>query len=146
MMNISVILYATLAAIYDIKSRQIPNVLVLCMIGTWILIISTVLFIDVNQAVFTLIDSGFGFILGGGIFILVYFVSHRGLGGGDVKFVAAAGLYLGLGSTVASIFLGTLLAAITGLVLILFKKITRKDKMPLAPFLLVGIVLTIFLT
>jgi len=146
MMNYLAVLFAGVATVYDIKSRQIPNKLILCMLGTWILIICIILISDINKVIATLIDSGFGLFLGGGIFILVYLISRKGLGGGDVKFMAAAGLYLGLSSTVSSIFYGTILAALTGIVLILLKKITRKDKMPLAPFLLIGIIITTFLT
>ena len=57
------------------------------------------------------------------------------LGGGDVKFVAAAGLFLGFARIIPATLYGTILAALTGLALIALKKIGRKDKMPLAPFL-----------
>jgi len=146
MMTFPVISFAVLASIYDIKTRKIPNALVLYMIGVWVLIVCVLLVVDINRAVGVLIDSGLGVLFGGGIFILVYLISRNGLGGGDVKFMAAAGLYLGLGNTVASIFCGTLLAAITAVILIILKKITRKDKMPLAPFLLAGILITVILT
>jgi len=145
-MEFLIVLFAMAAALFDIKRRIIPNILVLCMLGTWVLIITVLLLIDINKAVSVLIDSGFGLLLGGGIFISVYLVSRKGLGGGDVKFMAAAGLYLGLSSTISAIFYGTVLAALFGIVLILLKKITRKDKMPLAPFLLVGIMITLLLT
>ena len=40
---------------------------------------------------------------------------------------------------------GTILAALAGLTLIVLKKISRKDKIPLAQFLYVGILITVFL-
>jgi len=58
--------------------------------------------------------------------------------------MAAAGLYLGFSETVPAILYGTVLAALVGLVLILLKKIGRKDTMPLAPFLFAGIIITVF--
>ena len=76
--------------------------------------------------------------------MLIYIISRNGLGGGDVKFMAVAGLYLGFSGTVPAILYGTLLAAFTGLVLIVLKKLGRKDTMPLVPFLFVGIMITIF--
>jgi len=39
---------------------------------------------------------------------------------------------------------GTILAALTGLILILLKKLGRKDAMPLAPFIYAGILITVF--
>jgi len=146
MMSYLAAVFAGIATVYDIKSRQIPNKLILCMLGTWVLIVLIILLADINRVVAVLINSGLGLLSGGVIFMLVYLISQKGLGGGDVKFMAAAGLYLGLSSTMQSIFYGTLLAAITGVVLILLKKLKRKDKMPLAPFLLAGIIISIILT
>ena len=145
MMEFFVVTFAGIATVFDIKKRQIPNKLILCMFGTWLIILCVMLSIDISRAVMILIDSGLGLLIGGGIFMSVYLISKNGLGGGDVKFMAAAGLFLGLGSTLTSILLGSTLAAITGIALIIFKKITRKDKMPLAPFLLIGILTTVFL-
>jgi prepilin signal peptidase PulO-like enzyme (type II secretory pathway) len=68
------------------------------------------------------------------------------LGGGDVKFMSVAGLYLGFSGTIPVILFGTVIAALTGLVLILLKKINRKDSIPLAPFLFIGIIITVFLS
>jgi len=145
MMEFPVLAFATVAAIYDIKTRKIPNLLIIGMFGIWAFIVCVLLLIDIDRVALVLVDSGLGMLFGGGIFISVYLICRRGLGGGDVKFMAAAGLFLGLGGTLVSIFIGTVLAAIIGLILIMLKKITRKDKMPLAPFLLAGIITTIFL-
>jgi len=89
-------------------------------------------------------DSVLGFLIGGGMFLFVYIVSKKGLGGGDVKFMAVAGLFLGLSGVFTTMFYGTCLAAAFGLLLIALKKIGRKDAIPLAPFLYVGIIVTVF--
>jgi len=146
MMKICILIFAVIAAACDLKTRRIPNALMIYMFGIWVLLVAVFLFANTENTVIMLTDSVFGLLFGGGLFIAVYFISRQGLGGGDVKFMAIAGLYLGLGSTISSILYGTVLAAATGIVLILLKKITRKDKMPLAPFLLAGIVITILLT
>jgi len=139
------ILLSYIAMIIDIKTKQIPNVLVLIMITVWLILIVPVLFYDTGYGINMLTDSLFGLLSGGGLFLLVYVISRKGLGGGDVKFMAAAGLFLGFSETVPAILYGTVLAAITGLVLILLKKINRKDTMPLVPFLFVGIIITAFM-
>ena len=102
------------------------------------------MFINTDNGVKALTDSLYGMALGGGLFLLVYLFSRRGLGGGDVKFMAAAGLYLGFSGVIPAILYGTILAALTGLILILLKKIKRKDAIPLAPFLFIGILIIIF--
>jgi prepilin signal peptidase PulO-like enzyme (type II secretory pathway) len=143
--HISVVVFSYIAAVIDMKTRRIPNALVLTMLAAWILIMTPKLFLDVNTVMEVLIDSVLGFVFGGGIFLLVYIISRRGLGGGDVKFMAMAGLYLGFGGTIPAILYGTILATLVGFALILSKKIGRKDTMPLAPFICVGILITLFL-
>ena len=134
------------AMLFDIRQRRIPNTLVLAMFTGWMLLILPELFLDTQAGLLLLADSMLGFLLGGGIFLSVYLLSRRGLGGGDVKFMAAAGLFLGFGATLPAILYGTVLAALSGLVLIALKKIKRKDTIPLAPFLLAGIMITVFTT
>jgi len=136
------ILLSYIAMIIDIKTKQIPNILVLIMIIAWLLLVVPVMFYDTGYGINMLLNSLLGLLAGGGIFLLVYIISRRGLGGGDVKFMAAAGLFLGFPETIPAIFYGTVFAAVTGLILILIKKLNRKETMPLVPFLFIGIMIT----
>ena len=138
------IIFGYMAAVCDIKTKTVPNSLVLAMLAAWAIIMVPKLIFDIGAASALLAGSALGFAVGGGLFLLAYFISRKGLGGGDVKFMAAAGLYLGYESTLSSMLLGTVLAAIFSLVLIVLKKIGRKDTIPLAPFLLTGILITVF--
>ena len=133
-----IIIFGYIAAILDIMTRRIPNSIVASMLAAWVMIITPWLFTDTGAAVKLITDSALGFLLGGGLFLLVYLISRKGLGGGDVKFMATAGLYLGLEGAMAAMLVGTILAALTGSILILLKKIGRKDAIPLAPFLYAG--------
>ena len=76
--------------------------------------------------------------------LAVYFVSRRGLGGGDVKLMSAAGLYLGYDGVLTALLYGSVLSAAAALALIAGKKMTAKDTIPMVPFLYVGILLTEF--
>jgi len=140
---ILLIILSYAAMIFDINTKRIPNTLILIMITGWLLLMIPMMFIDTKNGIDRMVDSLYGLLTGGGLFLLVYMISSKGLGGGDVKFIAAAGLYLGFAKTIPAIFCGTLLAALTGLALIILRKIKRKDKIPLAPFLFTGILLTI---
>ena len=140
-----IIVFGYVAAVLDLKMKRIPNSLVMAMLAIWVFIMTPALFIDTGAAVRLLKNAALGFAIGGGLFLLVYIISHKGLGGGDVKFIAAAGLYLGFNGVIQTILFGTVLAALTGLALILLKKIGRKDSIPLAPFLFAGILATVFL-
>jgi len=139
-----IISFGYVAMVYDINTKRIPNMLVSLMVLGWVMLIVPMLFIETQSAVKLIAESLLGLLIGGGLFLLVYIISRRGLGGGDVKFMAAAGLYLGLGETIPAILYGTVLAAITGLILLILKKIGSKDTMPLAPFLFIGIMITVF--
>jgi len=138
------IMLSYIAMVCDINTRRIPNMLVLAMIAVWFLLIVPMMFFDLENGILLFTDSLYGMLIGGGLFLLVYLISRKGLGGGDVKFMAAAGLYLGFSDTVPAILYGSVLAAITGLTLVLLKKLNRKDTMPLAPFLFIGIMITFF--
>jgi len=144
LMSGSLILFGYVATVFDINKKIIPNMLVLIMFGVWILLTVPLLFVDFTTGTRIMTESLYGFLIGGGLFLLVYFISSKGLGGGDVKFMAISGLYLGFSGTISSILYGTILAALTGLFLIMIKKIKRKDSIPLAPFLFIGILITFF--
>jgi len=143
---ILIVTFGYIASVYDIRQKRIPNGLVLAMAGLWFVTIMPALLLNTNAVIPLLKDSALGFFVSGGMFLTIYLISKKGLGGGDVKFIAAAGLYLGLSGSITTILCGTLLTAIIGLVLIMFKKIGRKDTIPLAPFLYVGILITLFLS
>jgi len=140
------ITFSFTAMLTDIQKRCIPNKLVLGMFTGWLLLMAPKLLLDIQAGFPILMDSMIGLLIGGGVFLSVYLLSSRGLGGGDVKFMAVAGLFLGFGGTLPAILYGTVLAALSGLILIALKRIKRKDAIPLAPFLFAGIMITLFTT
>lgn len=137
--------FGYIASVGDIRSKRIPNRLVGAMLGAWVLVIVPHLFFQTQRALFAVLDGALGFLLAGAVFLLVYLISRKGLGGGDVKLMAVSGLYLGFDAVLPAMLYGSLLAALTGGVLILFKKIKPSDSIPLAPFLYVGMLLTMFI-
>ncbi len=110
----------------------------------WVITMVPKLVIDTDAALLLLNDSIMGFTIGGGLFLLVYLISHKGLGGGDVKYMAISGLYIGFAGILSAMLYGTLLAALVGIALLVMKKIGRKDSMPLIPFLYIGILISVF--
>jgi len=138
------IILSYIAMLFDINIKRVPNSLVVIMAAGWLLVIASAISSDANIGIKLLADSTYGLLIGGGLFLLVYIVSKKGLGGGDVKFMAVTGLYLGFAKTTYAILFGTILAALTGLILIALKKKGRKDTIPLVPFLFIGIMITVF--
>lgn len=112
----------------DIKHQIIPNKLVIILL-IW----------AVGWQIFfpkiSLYQAGLGALLGGGLFFLAALISGGGMGGGDIKFMFAAGFFLGLTSTLLTIFLASLVGGIIGASLMMLKLKDRKDPIPFGPFL-----------
>ena len=90
------------------------------------------------------IDSLVGFILGGGLFYLLAVISNGGMGGGDIKYIAATGALLGWQKVLLVIFIGAFLGSIVGIFQIGLQKKSRKSLIPFGPFLAAGTLTTFF--
>ncbi|WP_195986083.1 A24 family peptidase [Clostridium sp. D33t1_170424_F3] len=132
------------AALGDAKNKLVPNRLVLVMLGGWMLAMTPQLFWQIEKTLPVLLSGVLGALLGGAVFLTVYLMSRHGLGGGDVKFMAVAGLYLGVQGVLPTMLAGSVLSAVIGLGLVLAGRMDRKGTMPLIPFLYIGILLTTF--
>lgn len=75
-------------------------------------------------------------------FVFEKILKREPMGLGDIKFFAAAGVFLGLNADAASLFL--ILSGAIGVVLALaWKKIIKEDEFPFGPALLIAFVITI---
>lgn len=129
----------------DGQKRIIPNrlLLVLSVSRLLLLLIECVLYREYWMSL--VISAGAGFLIGGGMFFLCYFLTRGGVGAGDVKLLAVVGFYLGSGLIFTAVFLTVLYAAVYNIVKLLRRKTTMKQEIPFAPFVLLGTITTIFL-
>lgn len=72
-------------------------------------------------------------IIGGGIFLLVAILSRGGLGGGDVKLIAALGLWLGE-KLLTVVLLATVVGGLVALLMILLDKKNRGSYFAYGPY------------
>ena len=86
--------------------------------------------------------AGLGMIIGGGILLPIAHFYPQGMGMGDVKLMAMIGAFLGVKAVLYTLFIGAGLGAVIGFILISCKIITRKTRIPFAPFLAVGAIVT----
>ena len=89
-------------------------------------------------------NSFMGFLLGCGLFYLLAVLSNGGMGGGDIKYIAAAGAFVGWQKVLLIIFIGAVLGTFVGLFQIGFQKKTRKNIIPFGPLLSVATLITLF--
>jgi leader peptidase (prepilin peptidase) / N-methyltransferase len=131
-------------AVIDVRTKKIPNRIVYpCLVIFPTLIVAGAALggrIDVLRA-------GLGFLIYGGAFLVLAFISPRGMGMGDVKLAALIGLVLGSAglayvatAAALAIFLGG-----AGAVVALFRGLGRKGAIPFGPFLAAGAVAAAFL-
>jgi len=98
----------------------------------------------------TIKDTMLGILIGGGSLYAVAFLyallkKQEGMGGGDIKLLAMIGAATGIKGVFFTIFTGSLLGTIFGILLMVNSKIKNtKLKIPFGPFLSAGAILYIF--
>ena len=71
--------------------------------------------------------------------LILALIIKGAFGGGDIKLMAAAGLYLGWKYTLAGLVVGMFIAGLYGIYLLIRKKAGAKSKLHIAPFLAYGL-------
>lgn len=89
-------------------------------------------------------DFFFGFVFGGGFLLLLALITKGGMGGGDIKLFAMIGSFLGLKTTVLSMFFAFISGCVAGIFLICLKIKNRKDTIPFGPFITIGSIIAVF--
>lgn len=81
------------------------------------------------------------------LFVLFFFMSFFGMGGGDMKLMAMIGLFLGLGKGLTAAIFAIYIAAFIAIFILLIKhkKETLKSKMAMGPSIAIGTISTIYL-
>ena len=98
----------------------------------------------------TIKDTILGILIGGGSLYAVAFLYYlikkqEGMGGGDIKLLAMIGAATGIKGVFFTIFTGSLMGTIFGILLMVYTKIKdTKLKIPFGPFLCAGAILYIF--
>lgn len=126
----------------DLEHQIIPDrfSVILAVLGI-ILTVSDALLTDGRWT-----DHLVGLAVGGGFFLLIYYLAlwiykREGLGFGDVKLMAAAGLYLGWIGTFIAVLVGSVAGSVILLIIRRRKGSERFTEYPFAPFLAFGILM-----
>lgn len=85
----------------------------------------------------------YGGLLGGVLMLLVALLPGSGMGGGDIKFAAALGLWFGWQLVILMLFLSFIFGGVGASLLLLFKRKGRKEYMPYGPYIAAGAFVTL---
>ena len=150
--NFNLIKYAILtpmllsAFVIDFKQKIIPDRLNLTIFEVGIVIAFLYGFSNVAIT----IDLLFGMLAGGAIFAIIALIGgmiygKEAMGLGDVKFIAALGLYFGFTNIIIISVMSFLLGAIIGIILLVFKIKKTNEYIPFGPFIVVSTLVCMFL-
>ncbi len=87
-----------------------------------------------------------GFFIISGPLMMAALLTHGGIGGGDIKLCGTAGLFLGWSAGLEGAVIGLFLNSLYVIVLLTARKIGRKAKVALGPFLAAGYFFVIFVS
>lgn len=121
-----------LIAWIDLKTMLIPN---WCI---FLIFLAGLFFAFFSQEI-SWVDRFIGFFSAGGILFLIAVLSHGGLGGGDIKLMAAVGFYLGWKLTLWALFSASILGGFIGAGILAMGKGNLKTEIPYGPILVAGI-------
>ncbi|NMA95835.1 MAG: prepilin peptidase [Clostridiales bacterium] len=132
-----------LISISDIKTMKIPDKYIIA--GSFWAILLNVLGRGIG------ISKGLlGALIGGITIIIISYISFLifkkpGMGGGDVKLLAMAGLFIGWELALLSLLLAIYIAGSISIILMVIGKIKRDDYIPFGPYIAIGITLSVLI-
>lgn len=93
------------------------------------------------------LDQFLGIVIGGGSLLAVGYIylkwkNLEGIGGGDIKFLAMGGAFLGVGNIVLTLVLSSVLGAIVGTIAMLISGKGGKTAIPFGPALSLGLLIS----
>ena len=135
------VLSLTVATVSDFYDMMIPRFCSIWLAPVWLLFS----YLDLAPIDFreSAIGACVGYVILKGIAWLFYQATGKqGVGEGDMELLAMVGAFVGTCSTITSLYLGTIIALIVGTPYLYFIKKDMKARLPFAPALILGALLS----
>ena len=124
--------------IIDIKTKRIPDLLTYSGIAL-IFLIELIINKQSFYSLYVLLFTGFV------PFFLIWYFTKGKMGLGDAKLSALLALTLGIRGWLLMLFISSSAAVLFAVIMLVLRKIDKKAKIPYAPFLSFGALLSIFI-
>jgi len=135
MKTIIIIVFCSGIAIFDIKTYRVPDISLILFLGLIIFIEGKLPFIAIKTRLFV----SFAVFL---LFIAIWYFS-RAMGLGDVKYATVLGYMLGLDHILPALIITAFLSITVYIAGILLLKWSKSTKVPFAPFLSAGAIISV---
>lgn len=127
---------------YDILHYLVADILVWIAIGLWVLYLAISYLLSPNLS---FLSSIYGGLLWGGFLALMVVLSReKWMGAGDIKLGFLLGAMVAWPNVLVALFFTFSLGGIFGIILIALKRKGMKDMVPFAPFMILGMLITLF--
>lgn len=144
LMNALVLLWLVILGYIDAREKIIPNGLIGLGLGAWVLLVALEIFLGGAPWAQLLVFSAIGGLACGGLLFIIALIAKSALGMGDVKLFFVLGLLYGLSDAYGILLFSVICMGLVSLVLLALKKVTTKSTIPMAPFVVLGFLLSIF--
>ena len=142
-MIVIILMGLIVVAFYDLSQMLVPDemLIVIAIFGLALILVPSIVNKTFQPVLYSLVSAA-----GYGGFILLLFVASKGkwIGFGDVKLAFLLGFILGFPETATGFFSAFLIGGFWGIIQLAIGKKELRDKVPLAPFLILGFIIAIF--
>lgn len=143
-MNAEVFLWLTVLGYVDLREKIIPNHMIGIGLLFWLVLMILEIAVAKTPWKDLLMFSVLGGAICGGVLLVIALIVKTALGMGDVKMFFVLGLLYGVSDTYGILLFSVLIMGVISIALLLMKKVTTKTAIPMAPFVVVGFLLSIF--
>lgn len=137
--NIMVLLVLCICSVIDIRKKEVPLIILL----TGLLAALGINIWQIWQGQMLLAEAAIS-VLPGVFFLLISFCTGEKVGYGDGFLIVFLGLLLGFERCFLIICIGLIVSSIFALALLVFCKVGRNSRLPLVPFLSIGMGVSFF--
>lgn len=132
-------------AIIDYKVKKIPNIMLIVMLVMRLAIYVFEFILYKTSALDIVKDDLLGVLIVGGFFLIIGLAIKNSVGMGDIKLFAIIGLYQGFSNAFSTVFFALVVSSVISIILLISRKKHRKDTIPFAPCVFIGMIIEIIL-